>query len=344
MFGLYRCLTKKDGDADVVTEVKEFRKNVVAGGLNAADPITDSVNAFTIAKACSGQAVALIYFVLVAVSSVCATYAVGVNVQQARSLKKDLEGIKLGDDALEQQEADLAKKYPKVLAEGDESLMQKAKAAAAKAGVVQPVSSSAAPEDPAVVKEKAALSKLLLVLKLRLEVFQKKRQKKRVIAAVIQVFVEDLPITIVNVLFLVYKCSLGFLGRADEDELTDDADDAGECGTELTKAATVTFVMITVATTALMTKKVTDAFALGDMMKQVKTIEETQIPALLSEARALLDGDGDADTELQRAREDLRREKKEAGDRIEFLLDRSEALQREVDGLRRRGAGTIDVE
>ncbi|GMI28086.1 hypothetical protein TeGR_g9244, partial [Tetraparma gracilis] len=188
VFGLYRCLTKKDGDADVVTEVKEFRKNVVAGGLNAADPITDSVNAFTIAKACSGQAVALIYFVLVAVSSVCATYAVGVNVQQARSLKKDLEGIKLGDDALEQQEADLAKKYPKVLAEGDESLMQKAKAAAAKAGVVQPVSSSAAPEDPAVVKEKAALSKLLLVLKLRLEVFQKKRQKKRVIAAVIQVF------------------------------------------------------------------------------------------------------------------------------------------------------------
>ena len=303
MFGLYRCLTKKDGDADVVTEVKEFRKNVVAGGLNAADPITDSVNAYTIAKACRGQPVALIYFVLVAVSSVCATYAVGVNVQQARSLKKDLEGIKLGDDALEQQEADLAKKYPKVLAEGDESLMQKAKAAAAKAGVVQPVSSSAAPEDPAVVKEKAALSKLLLVLKLRLEVFQKKRQKKRVIAAVIQVFVEDLPITIVNVLFLVYKCSLGFLGRADEDELSDDA---VECGTELTKAATVTFVMITVATTALMTKKVTDAFALGGMMKQVKTIEEVQIPALLAQARALLDGDADADTELLRAREDLR--------------------------------------
>ena len=89
MFGLYGCLTKKDGDADVVTEVKEFRKNVVAGGLNAADPITDSVNAYTIANVCGGESISSIYFVLLAVSAVCATYAVGVNVSAGDASAKE---------------------------------------------------------------------------------------------------------------------------------------------------------------------------------------------------------------------------------------------------------------
>jgi hypothetical protein len=124
-------------------------------------------------------------------------------IKQGWTLQKDLEDIKIGDDALEQQKAHLKKKYPKVFAEGAESLLQRAKAAAAKAGVVQPVSSSADPEDPAVLKEKAILRKLLLVENLLLEIFQKKRKEKRVIAAVIQVVVEDVPLTIVNVLFLV---------------------------------------------------------------------------------------------------------------------------------------------
>jgi hypothetical protein len=108
---------------------------------------------------------------------------------------------------------------------------------------------------------------------------------------------------------------LGFLrGGGDEDELLDE-DDAVECGGELTKGAAVTFVLVTVATTALMTKKITDAFALGNMRKQVKTIEEVQIPVLLAEARALFDGG--VDSELLRAQEELRREKQVSREKIE---------------------------
>jgi hypothetical protein len=87
-----------------------------------------------------------------------------------------------------------------------------------------------------------------------------------------------------------------------------------------------------------MTKKVTDAFALGGMMKQVKTIEEVQIPALLAQARALLDGDADADTELLRARED-RREARATIELAEAEADELRELRKEISVLRRRGGG-----
>jgi hypothetical protein len=232
-------------------------------------------------------------------------------VIQAIYLPTDLEGIKIGDAALAQQQADLAMKHTEVKAEGTESYLQKAKAAAAKAGVVQPVSSSAAPEDPAVLKEKQILAKLLLVQALKLEVFKKKRQEKRAVAAVIQVIVEDVPITIVNVLFLVYSCSLGFLGN-EEGEMS--IDDDGGCDAALDKGAMVTFILITVATTALMTKKITDALALKDVKRQVNTIEQVQIPALLAQARALIEGGGgDLQSQLRAVTERAAQQEKELG-------------------------------
>ena len=63
------------------------------------------------------------------------------------------------------------------------------------------------------VKEKALLRRLKKIRNFKTVKFQKQRKKERVVVAMVQIMVEDIPVTLCNLVYLVFGCSRGSTGQ-----------------------------------------------------------------------------------------------------------------------------------
>ena len=72
-----------------------------------------------------------------------------------------------------------------------------------------PVEGEAAADTPKQQNEKKLLKSLVKVEKLKLDISQRERREERVIPAVRQLSFEDIPFTVMNLLYVVYGCGQG---------------------------------------------------------------------------------------------------------------------------------------
>ncbi|GMI31918.1 hypothetical protein TeGR_g3619 [Tetraparma gracilis] len=254
IYYVYAHLTKTANDTSLKTKAKEVRSNLFMIAANVTDVLTDFLNwHITIARACAGL-VNHLYLGFACVSVVGMFIAVSVSVLQLLHLKADADEIKTSDD-LEAEYVPLKARYKKVAEEAEVGGSQ-----------VQPVAGVAAAEDededPVNAMEKKLLARIERIHKDKTEVFQMEREQKRTIAGVIQIIVEDTPITFINVLYMVYGCDLG-VGAG---EPLDAADDENNCPPVQERVGSV-FIFTTMLTVALATKKVVSFRGLGAMKR-----------------------------------------------------------------------------
>ncbi|GMI36225.1 hypothetical protein TeGR_g7830 [Tetraparma gracilis] len=269
----YAHLTKTANDTSLKTKAKEVRANLLMIALNVTDVLTDFLNwNITIARACAGM-VNHLYLGFACASVVGMLIAVSVSVLQLLHLKADADEIKTSDD-LEAEFVPLKARYKKVAAEADVGGAQ-----------VQPVAGDAASEDedededPVNALEKKLLARIERIHTDKTEVFQMERDQKRTIAGVIQIIVEDTPITFINVLYMVYGCDLG-VGAG---EPLDAVDDENNCPPVQERVGSV-FIFTTMLTVALATKKIVSFAGLGAKKRNLERLER-EIKSMEDEAR-----------------------------------------------------------
>jgi hypothetical protein len=197
--------------------------------------------------------------------------AVSVSVLQLLHLKADADEIKTSEE-LEAEFIPLKARYKKVEAEAEAGGAQ-----------VQPVAGDAAAEDededPVNALEKKLLARIERIHTDKTEVFQMERDQKRTIAGVIQIIVEDTPITFINVLYMVYGCDLG-VGAG---EPLDAVDDEKNCPPVQERVSSV-FIFTTMLTVALATKKIVSFAGLGAKKRNLERLER-EIKSMEDEAR-----------------------------------------------------------
>jgi hypothetical protein len=200
--------------------------------------------------------------------------AVSVSVLQLLHLKADADEIKTSEE-LEAEFIPLKARYKKVEAEAEAGDAQ-----------VQPVAGDAAAEDededPVNALEKKLLARIERIHTDKTEVFQMEREQKRTIAGVIQIIVEDTPITFINVLYMVYGCDLG-VGAG---EPLDAVDGESNCPPVQERVGSV-FIFTTMLTVALATKKLASFAGLGAKKRNLGRLER-EISGLEEEARGWL--------------------------------------------------------
>ncbi|GMI29339.1 hypothetical protein TeGR_g10913 [Tetraparma gracilis] len=270
VFAFFTTFQKRSSNTSLMTVQKEIKDGVVGIASNAADPATDYLNWYVVVSKCSG-AISAIYIAFVGISVVGATASVAVNVYQMKNLTKDTEEIRFENGELEEELTAL--KASKKSAAGAMS------GALAAVLPVFGVSEEAAPKTPLEEKEDELLKKLEEIRRKQTEIFQKKRKKLRVIAGAAQALIEDLPITIFNILYMIHGCGMGFGGgerkaasEPSADALASEAA-APECSSVSNNELTV-FIFSTVATVAFATYKLAELAKLPQLARMVELMEE----------------------------------------------------------------------
>jgi hypothetical protein len=207
---------------------------------------------------------------------------------------------------------------------------------------VQPVAGDAAAaaedEDPVNAREKKLLARIERIHTVKTEVFQMQRDQKRTVAGVIQIIVEDTPITFINVLYMVYGCDLG-VGAG---EPLDTVDDENNCPPVQERVGSV-FIFTTMLTVALATKKVVSFRGLGAMKRNRERLEreikgmEEEAGGWLAELVRKRTGGEEPPAEETRAPESASAEAE-----LRLAADAAASLRAENEGLRRRNVGLAE--
>jgi hypothetical protein len=124
-------------------------------------------------------------------------------------------------------------------------------------------------DSPVKASEKKLLGRIKRIHTDKTEVFQLKRDRERTVAGVIQIIVEDTPITLINVLYMVYGCDLRF-GAGEPVDFVE-LDDGG-CPPARERVGSV-FIFTTMLTVALATKKVISFRSLGAKKRNRERLE-----------------------------------------------------------------------
>ncbi|GMI42458.1 hypothetical protein TeGR_g13702 [Tetraparma gracilis] len=340
IYYVYAHLTKTANDTSLKTKAKEVRANLFMIAVNVVDVLTDFLNwHITIARACAGL-VNHLYLGFACASVVGMLIAVSVSVLQLLHLKSDADEIKTSEE-LEAEFIPLKARYKKVEAEAEAGGAQ-----------VQPVAGDAAAaaedEDPVNALEKKLLARIERIHTDKTEVFQMQRDQKRTIAGVIQIIVEDTPITFINVLYMVYGCDLG-VGAG---EPLDTVEDENNCPPVQERVGSV-FIFTTMLTVALATKKVVSFRGLGAMKRNRERLEreikgmEEEAGGWLAELVRKRTGGEEPPAAETRAPESASAEAElrlAAGAEAELRLaaDAAASLRAENEGLRRRNVGLAE--
>ncbi|GMI30323.1 hypothetical protein TeGR_g14635 [Tetraparma gracilis] len=271
VFAFFTTFQKRSSNTSLMTVQKEIKDGIVGIASNAADPATDYLNWYVVVSKCSG-AISAIYIAFVGISVVGATASVAVSLYQMKNLTKDTAAIKFENGELEEELTALK--------------ASKKSAAGAMSGALAAVlpvfgaSEEAAPKTPLEEKEDKLLEKLEEIRRKQTEIFQKKRKKLRVIAGAAQALIEDLPITIFNILYMVHGCGMGFGGgerKAVEEPAAEAAfheTEVEECNDVSNNELTV-FIFSTVITVAFATYKLAELSKLKQLTRMMELMEET---------------------------------------------------------------------
>jgi hypothetical protein len=145
-------------------------------------------------------------------------------------------------------------------------------------------------EDMLKKKEQEFFKQLHLIMRHKKRMFQIRRKRERIIAALFQVVVEDAPVSILNLLYLVYGCfssSSCSEDNADGKSLDAETDPtaAASCGPG--QGAQTFFLSNTAYSLVLCTKKFYEWWTLENSMLLAKMLEDS-IVTKTADARVML--------------------------------------------------------
>jgi len=225
VFGAYKYLSSDSTDVNYFTKAKEIEKSWRSIMINGGDPVMDFTNWFILVRHCDPLIVGKVYLAFIIVS----IFAAGLNIYNSLKmlvkLKEDSDELDLGAEDLDDEYKLLDAKFPGL--DGKSSLTAilgvKRRKKKNRVGVDEEVSvlrqsflpptmrgmienaETQITEKMIEAKEKKMLDKMRLIRRHKKVLFQKDRKKRRVISCITQVVVEDIPISLFNVLFFVFS-------------------------------------------------------------------------------------------------------------------------------------------
>jgi len=198
-FAAKMTLLKKEKKIDVMTKGKEMGSIAVSMGVNLRDPFTDFFEWYLGIRIC-GSKRSSGYLLLVVVAFVLAMLSVRISIKQLNFLSGDEEG----EEGFSYANMDatflvLKEKYKSVYA-----VLSRLGLA-----TVVPAQQEEEEDTPVQDKEEKLLANLIKAKKLMLDISRRERKEERVTEAVRQLYFEDVPFTIMNLLYVVYRCEHG---------------------------------------------------------------------------------------------------------------------------------------
>ena len=197
-----KTMLNKDKTIDVMTKGKEMAAITMSMGMNIFDPMTDFSSWYIGIRKC-GSKRSSGYFLLVVVAFVLSMMTVRVCINQLNYLSSSKEEEGFGDAELDAKFAELKEKY-KSLGAGLKQLGSRLGM-----GKVAPAKDDKGEDTPQQQKEKELLAKLVKIKVMKVDISQRARKEERAVASVLQLYFEDIPFTVMNLLFVVYGCGQG---------------------------------------------------------------------------------------------------------------------------------------
>jgi len=216
---LKMLLDENATSADVMTKGAEMASIAKSMGTNILDPVTDFTSWFLVIRKCGGW-VSNVYLFFVMVAFVTTGQSVRTSAKQLNFLSKDngggklathqsrvelLRQVSMGRAEMDEVFVKLRKKHPEQnavakKAKGVLSMLKKEK------GAVAPVLDPDPADETVEQKEKRLLGIFRKIAKMNRDIGQRERKEERVSGAVLQVFVEDIPGTVFNAMYMIYGC------------------------------------------------------------------------------------------------------------------------------------------
>jgi hypothetical protein len=278
VFAARRYSKKVDsGKAVAFSRIKEIGGIYLTLAGSIVDPLTDFLNWLFVMMACEDM-LSGAYLFLVVMSVFGSIFSVKACVKALVNFDKDIDELKIGNEALEAAFSELSAKYAKgaVAAVLDRLSFNTGGLSAVMPVAAAEPSSAVAPlellQQQVEEKEKELLEVLEKIVQMRLDSYRIKHAKERVIASVLQVLIEDAPVAVVNLFYLQYGCVLG----------ADDDDD------KVAKAARGFFLINTSVSLVLSTVKFLAWWRYGSRVKEMNKNNDICIPALSGNALKLL--------------------------------------------------------
>ncbi|GMI24517.1 hypothetical protein TeGR_g290 [Tetraparma gracilis] len=290
-YALFSRMSAKK-NTNLATHSNEIRHNATVLGFTVMDLLSDVLNWYAVVSFCTGS-ISAIYLAILGISALVASHSCFVNFKQVKSLAKELAEVTLGDAVLDTELDNLERMYPDVKVKA--GIIKGGRSAAREVGAlikatfvknkVQPTverQSSAVLGEGVEVKEKRLLRVLKRIKNLKHKQLFWERKKVRVVSGALSSLVEDLPFTILNTLYIVYGCSLGF-----GDDGSGESED-GHCRRGGDSTLTL-FMFSTIATIAFASKKLVDVGRVPQMSEGMRLLETFEIPHELESAKDMLD-------------------------------------------------------
>jgi len=317
IFGLLQYLNK--GSAAMSTLVSrrgELSWIFLAIFFNSLDPLSDLLIWYTVVRFC--DAFSFVYLVLVVISCLAGALTITMGGIQLLALSKDLgKDLKLDSEEHQKELGELKVKYK-------ESLV-------AKVARVMPTGGG---EEEVDEEGQDGLEKKLLKGLLRQEANKKRasqcaRERQRCVYAMVQVVLEDIPVTIVNFWYLTSECATNMDTGGGEFQF---------------------FFLVTFLTVTLTVFKIFKYMHLKKDEELVATEREFVMPVLVSEAEELLkklralrgeeggeEGESDAQkiARLEREKEDDRRRREAAESRERAAAGREKTALDSLEELKK---------